>query len=160
MGALGRALVDLAAQSAALIGTRLELFSLEARDARDRLLCRLALLLASAIFLLLALLVATLAIALAYWPTEHRFLALGLLALLYAVLGIALAGCLVWRARRDPDPFAVTIDVLREDAQSLGRGVGGSGGANPASGAPVSPSGTGDETGRRADRGQPPEVTP
>ena len=80
MGPIGRAFSDLAAQLAALAGTRLELFGLEARDAGDRLLCRLAALLAAAIFLLLALLVATLALALMFWPTEYRFLALGLLA--------------------------------------------------------------------------------
>lgn len=133
MGTLGRAFADLAAQGAALLGTRLELFGLEAQEARDRLLCRLAMLLAAAVFLLLALLVATLAVALAFWPTEHRFLALGLLALLYAVLGLGLAGYLVWRSGRDPDPFAVTVAVLREDAMALGRGAGGSDRAHPAS---------------------------
>lgn len=126
MGTLGRAFADLAAQGAALLGTRLELFSLEAQEARDRLFCRLAMLLAAAVFLLLALLVATLAVALAFWPTEYRFLALGLLALLYGVLGLGLAGFLIWRSGRDPDPFAVTVAVLREDAMALGRGTAGS----------------------------------
>ncbi|MHA3904668.1 phage holin family protein [Castellaniella sp. WN] len=119
MGPLGRAFSDLAAQVAALAGTRLELFGLEARDAGDRLLCRLAALLAAAVFLLLALLVATLALALVFWPTEYRFLALSLLALLYAVLGAGLAGWLIHRLRHDPDPFAVTAEVLREDAGAL-----------------------------------------
>ncbi|MGB7483001.1 phage holin family protein [Castellaniella ginsengisoli] len=124
MGPLSRAFADLAAQLAALAGTRLELFGLEARDAGDRLLCRLAALLAAAVFLLLALLVATLALALVFWPTEYRFLALGLLALLYAVLGAGLACWLVHRLRRDPDPFAVTAEVLREDAQALAGATG------------------------------------
>ena len=119
MGPIGRAFSDLAAQLAALAGTRLELFGLEAQDAGDRLLCRLAALLAAAIFLLLALLVATLALALMFWPTEYRFLALGLLALLYAVLGAGLAGWLVHRLKRDPDPFSVTAEVLREDEAGL-----------------------------------------
>jgi len=119
MGPLGRAFSDLAAQLAALAGTRLELFGLEARDAGDRLLCRLATLLAAAVFLLLALLVATLALALLFWPTEYRYLALGLLALLYAALGAGLAAWLVHRLKRDPDPFSVTAEVLREDARAL-----------------------------------------
>ncbi len=119
MGPLGRAFSDLAAQLAALGGTRLELFGLEARDAGERLLGRLAALLAAAVFLLLALLVATLALALYFWPTEYRFLALGLLALLYAALGAGLACWLVRRLRQDPDPFAVTAEVLREDVRAL-----------------------------------------
>ena len=72
MGPLGRAFSDLAAQVVALGGTRLELLGLEARDAGDRLLRRLAALLAAAVFLTLALLVATLALALIFWPTEYR----------------------------------------------------------------------------------------
>ncbi len=119
MGPISRAFSDLAAQLAALAGTRLELFGLEARDAGDRLLLRLAALLAAAVFLLLALLVATLALALYFWPTESRFLALGLLALLYAVLGGGLAGWLIHRLKHDPDPFSVTVEVLREDEAGL-----------------------------------------
>ena len=132
MGPLGRAFSDLAAQSAALIGTRLELFGLEARDIGDRLVCRLALLLAAAVFLLLALLVASLTVALVFWPTEYRFWALGLLALLYAVLGGGLAVGLVRRLRQDPDPFAVTAEVLRADAQALGVGAAPGGTRSPA----------------------------
>ncbi|HET8597677.1 MAG TPA: phage holin family protein [Castellaniella sp.] len=119
MGTLGHAVADLAAQFAALVGTRLELLGLEAQDTRDRLLCRLAMLLAAAVCLLLALLVATLTVALYFWPTEHRFLALGLLALVYAVLGVGLAVCLLRGLRRDPAPFSVTAEVLRQDAQSF-----------------------------------------
>jgi uncharacterized membrane protein YqjE len=116
---LGRVLGDLAAQLAALAHTRLELFSLEAAEARDRLLCRLALLLTAAIFLLLALLVATATFALYVWPGENRYLALGLLALGYAVIGAILAAWLWRRLRQDPPPFAVTAEVLAEDARAL-----------------------------------------
>ncbi|MGA0584971.1 MAG: phage holin family protein [Castellaniella sp.] len=119
MGPLGRAFSDLAAQVAALAGTRLELLGLEARDAGDRLLRRLAALLAAAVFLMLALLVATLALALVFWPTEYRYLALGLLALLYAALGAGLAAWLIHRLKHDPDPFSVTAEVLREDEAGL-----------------------------------------
>ncbi len=121
MGALGRAAADLAAHTTALLGTRLELLGLEAQDVRDRLLGRLAMLLAAAVFLFLALLVATLTLALYFWPTDYRFLALGLLALGYAVAGAVLAVVLVRRLRRDPTPFAVTADVLRQDAKAFGQ---------------------------------------
>ncbi|MGB6009465.1 phage holin family protein [Castellaniella sp.] len=127
MGALGRAVADLAAHSTALLGTRLELLGLEAQDARDRLLGRLALLLAAAVFLLLALLVATLTLALYFWPTDHRFLALWLLALGYAVVGVVLIVVLCRRLRQDPALFAVTADVLRQDARAFGMAPTGAG---------------------------------
>ncbi|WP_322996346.1 phage holin family protein [Castellaniella sp.] len=117
--AFRRALQDLTSQTLALVVTRLELASLEALQVRDRLLCRLAVLLLSAIFILLALLVATLAFALWAWPTEQRYVALACMAGLYAVLGLGLIGWLVRQSRRDAPPFSVTLDVLRQDAQVL-----------------------------------------
>lgn len=119
MAALQRALADSAAQAVALLATRLELFTLEAQEARDHLLGRLALVLLAVVCLLLALLVASLGIVLYFWPTDQRYLALGGLALLYAVLGLGFAWRVIWRARRDPAPFAVTLDVLRRDAGVL-----------------------------------------
>lgn len=117
--ALKYALQDLLGQTLALVATRLELASLEALQARDRLLCRLAVLLLSAIFVLLALLVATLAFALWAWPTEQRYVALACMAGLYAVLGLGLMYGLMRQLRRDVPPFAVTRDVLHQDAQAL-----------------------------------------
>ncbi|WP_066459576.1 phage holin family protein [Castellaniella caeni] len=119
MAALQRALADSAAQAVALLATRLELFTLEAQEARDHLLGRLALVLLAVVCLLLALLVASLGVVLYFWPTDQRYLALGGLALLYAVLGLGFAWRVIWRARHDPAPFAVTLDVLRQDAGVL-----------------------------------------
>src|SRR5690606_4714041 len=127
------------ARSAAVLATRLELLGLEARDAGGRLLCRLAVLLAAAVCLLLALLVATLTVALMFWPTEYRFWALGLLAGLYAVLGIGLACWLVRQMRHDPDPFAVTVGVLRDDVQALCGGTASGTGGGPVSAPAVHP---------------------
>lgn len=120
MAAFGRSLADLASQAATLVATRLELFGLEALQARDHLLWRLAVLLMAVFLLMLALLVATLAFALSVWPAEHRTLALGLLALGYGVLGVILLLWLWARFRRDSEPFAVTTDVLKADALALG----------------------------------------
>ncbi|MFT0533013.1 phage holin family protein [Castellaniella hirudinis] len=117
--AIKHALQDLAGQTLDLAATRLELAGLEALQARDRLLCRLAVLFLAGIFILLALLVASLALALWAWPTEQRYLALVGLAGVYAVLGAGLAFWLVRRLRRDAPLFAVTLDVLRQDAQAL-----------------------------------------
>ncbi|MFA7437744.1 phage holin family protein [Castellaniella sp.] len=119
MGSITRAFVDVAHHVAALAGTRLELFGLEALEARDRLLQRLAVLLAAALCLFLALLVVTLTVALLFWPTPWRFWALGLMALAYALAGLALAWWLVHKVRHDPPPFATTAAVLGEDTRAL-----------------------------------------
>jgi len=117
--AVARAFVDVASHLAALLGTRLELFGLEALEARDRLLLRLALLLAAALCLFLALLVITFTLALLFWPTPWRYWALGLMALAYALAGLALALWLVHKVRHDAPPFAVTAAVLGQDTQAL-----------------------------------------
>lgn len=106
----------------ALLATRARLLSLEALDARDRFLGRLALLLAAGVFFLLAMLVASAAFALYFWPGEHRFLALGMLALLYLLVGVALLAAYCWRRRHDPVPFSVLADVLAQDAELMGAG--------------------------------------
>lgn len=115
----GAALRGLFSQLTGLTRTRLELLGLEALDFRDRLLGRLALLLAAAFLFLVALLVATSAFALYVWPHEYRFTALGLLALLYAVVGAGLALWLRHLLHTDPNPFSATLDVLKEDAGAL-----------------------------------------
>ncbi|MGB3835384.1 phage holin family protein [Castellaniella sp.] len=129
MATLGQVAADLAAQLAALLGTRLELLGLEAQDVRDRLLCRLAQLILAVFLLALAILVATLTVALYFWPTQHRYLALCLLALGYAVLGAVVLVCLLRRLKTDPPPFAVSAQVLQQDARAFKKPA--TGGATP-----------------------------
>ena len=85
-----------------LLRTRLELLALEAADEKARLLKLLGMAFAALLFLTLAVLVFTVSIAVAFWPTENRYLALGLLAGLYAVLcgaaGRGQAGAALWPA--------------------------------------------------------------
>lgn len=137
MAAIGRSLASLAAQVADLVATRLELFGLEALQARDRLLWRLAVLLAAVFLLMLAVLVATVAFALSVWPTEYRTLALSLLALAYAVVGGLLLLWLWVRWLRDPEPFSATVAVLQDDARALGAGLASQ---SPPAAAPGGPS--------------------
>lgn len=118
---LRRALSEVAAQLAAIAHTRLELFSLEAAEARAQFFRQLALALAAAVCLFMALLVATLALGLYFWPTEYRYLALGLLALAYVIVGGILAWRLCVALARGPAPFSVLAEVLGEDARALQR---------------------------------------
>lgn len=120
---LRRQLGMIAASLAAMLRTRLELFGLELAEVRGRLFQAIGLAFAAAIFLTLALLVFSLLVAVWFWATEYRYLALGLLALFYAVLGV----WLLLSARRQLDaisqPFAATIQELGRDADALGAAV-------------------------------------
>ncbi|HEU0231305.1 MAG TPA: phage holin family protein [Burkholderiaceae bacterium] len=119
--ALSRAVGDLAGTLLSMARTRLELFALEAGEQKARLIGLLALLCAAAFFLALAVLVLSVTVALYFWPTPYRYMALWLLGLLYLVLGIAFAWTVRVRLRGDPLPFSATLDELRRDAALFGR---------------------------------------
>lgn len=118
---LRQALTELGANVLTMANTRLALFSLEAAEARQTLFHMAALAVAAALCLFLAVLIATLSIALYFWPTEYRFVALGLLTLGYAVIGLGLCWRLRGQFERASAPFAATVAVLGEDAQALRR---------------------------------------
>ncbi|OWT61847.1 phage holin family protein [Candidimonas nitroreducens] len=119
--ALRQSVGDIAGTLLSMLHTRLELFSLEASGEASRLFKLAGLAFAALLFLALAVLVFSIAFALYFWPGPDRYLALGLLALLYAVLGLAL----FWVVRRallyGPLPFAATLDELRRDAALAAR---------------------------------------
>lgn len=118
---LRRSLGGLPSSLLGLVRTRLELVSIEAAEEKSRLLVLLGLAAAALLFLTLALLVFTAAVAVAFWPTEHRYLALICLGGLYAAVGLAL----LYKVRREladrPMPFAATLDVLERDVAALER---------------------------------------
>lgn len=119
--ALRQSVSDLSATFLSAVRTRLELFSLEAAEQRARLVSLLAMAFGALVCLTLALFVFTLLVALYFWPTDYRYMALGVLALLYAIAG----GGLLWAVRHvlvnGPAPFAATLDELRRDADLLAR---------------------------------------
>ena len=102
-----------------LLRTRLELLALEAADEKARLLKLLGMAFAALLFLTLAVLVFTVSIAVAFWPTENRYLALGLLAGLYAVLGVGLLVAVRQALLYGPPPFSATLEELGRDAELL-----------------------------------------
>jgi len=118
---LRRSIVGVAASLVGLVRTRLELLALEAAEEKTRLLKVLGMAFAALLFLTLAVLVLTITIAVAVWPTEQRYLALGLLAAVYGVAGLVLL-YLVRRALVvDPPPFSATLEALGRDAAMLER---------------------------------------
>lgn len=119
--ALRQSVGEMAGTVMSIICTRLELFSLEASEQKARLVKALSMAFAALLFLTLALLVFSIAVALYFWPTDQRYLALGLLALLYGLVGIGF----FWMLRREllfePMPFSVTLSELKRDMAMVER---------------------------------------
>src|SRR5690606_5173417 len=88
--ALRHSVGDLAGTVLSMLRTRLELFSLEAADEKSRLIRILCMAFGALLLMSLALLAFSIAVALYFWPTEARYLAIGTLALIYALMGLGL----------------------------------------------------------------------
>ncbi|WP_180098081.1 phage holin family protein [Achromobacter mucicolens] len=118
---LRKTVFGVASSLVGLMRTRLELLALEAADEKARLLKLLGLAFAALLFLTLAVLVATITIAVAFWPTEDRYLALGLLAGFYGVAGVVLLLVVRHGLVYGPAPFSATLEELGRDAELLER---------------------------------------
>ncbi|NYT38486.1 phage holin family protein [Allopusillimonas soli] len=106
---------NLACSLLSIVRTRLELFSLEASEQKSQIITLLGLAFGALLFLTLALLVFSIAVALYFWPTEQRYVALAVLALVYFLLG---AGLFLWVRRTllyAPMPFHATVEELKRD---------------------------------------------
>lgn len=119
--ALRQLIGDLSVTLASMARTRLELFSLEAAEQRSRIVQLLALTLGAMVLILLGVLVLSVAVALLFWPTEYRYVALFVMAFFYLLVGSGLVLVLRYRLRFDPAPFQATLDELRRDALLLQR---------------------------------------
>lgn len=116
-GLLG-SLRELLAQALALLLTRGELAALELADARDRAVRWLIIGLIGAVLLLAALVTVSLWIAALFWD-GRRALALGLLALAYALGGLVAIGIVRREAARAPTLLAQTRAELQNDRDAL-----------------------------------------
>lgn len=118
---LRKSVFGVASSLVGLMRTRLELLALEAAGEKSRLLKLLGMAFAALLFLTLAVLVFTITVAVAFWPTEDRYLALGLLAALYLVVGVVLLLVVRHGLLYGPPPFAATLEELGRDAELLER---------------------------------------
>lgn len=113
--ALRQSVGDMACTFLSIVRTRLELFALEASGQKAHLIAILGMAFGALLFLTLAVLVFSIALALYFWPTDQRYMALGALALAYGILGFGL----LWAVRRKllfaPMPFAATVEELKRD---------------------------------------------
>ncbi|SPT40742.1 Predicted membrane protein [Achromobacter denitrificans] len=73
---LRKSVFGVASSLVGLLRTRLELLALEAADEKARLLKLLGMAFAALLFLTLAVLVFTVTVAVLFWPTEDRYMAL------------------------------------------------------------------------------------
>lgn len=104
----------------AIVGTRLELFSIELSEQKESIVKLLCLSFGALLCLALALLILTLTLALLFWHTEYRYLALGIAVLVYAVAGLTMLR-MVWNMLRGSIPFEASIAELRHDMACLKR---------------------------------------
>lgn len=98
----------------ALALTRAELFGLEAQEQKEQLLHNTLIGVAALVCLLIGLLAALLFVVL-LTPPAWRVVLLGLLTLLFAVLGLTALLQLQRRLRRQSAPFATTLAEVRKD---------------------------------------------
>lgn len=119
--ALRQAVGGLAATFLSILRTRFELLMLEAAEQKSNIVVLLGMAVGALIFLTLALLVFTALIAVYFWPTEDRYLALAILAFVYFALGLGLLVALRSRLVNSPTPFAATLDELRRDIELVER---------------------------------------
>nr|WP_294864235.1 phage holin family protein [uncultured Pseudogulbenkiania sp.] len=102
----------------ALALTRAELFGLEAEEQKEQLLRNTLIGVAALICLLIGLMAALLFVVL-LTPPEWRVTLLGLLTILFAVLGAAALLQLQRRLSRQSAPFAMTLAEVRKDWDAL-----------------------------------------
>lgn len=113
--ALRQSVGDLACTLLSIVRTRMELFSLEATEQKGRLVVLMGLTAAALLFLTLAVLVFSIAVAVYFWPTDQRYMALCVLAACYLILGIGFLLAVRSKLVHGAMPFAATIDELRRD---------------------------------------------
>ena len=112
-------LSQVASDLTAILQTRAELFSVELAVQRARFFSLLGLFGIAIIFLLLALVVVSILVISFFWPSEFHYLAIGGLALLYAILGLCLTWRLIHRLRTEALPFELTRQELSKDLTLL-----------------------------------------
>lgn len=113
--ALRQSVSALAASLMSIARTRLELFVLEATEQKSNLVQLLVLTFAGLLFVTLAVLVFSIAVALYFWPSDYRYTALFVLALIYAVLALVLFLLVRRTLIQVSNPFSATLEELQRD---------------------------------------------
>lgn len=115
--ALRQSVGELGATLISIVRTRLELISLEAAGQKSHLIRLAGLGFGALLFLTLAVLVFSIAVALYFWSSDYRYTALFVLALIYAILGLGLVVGLRHVLASEPAPFSATLEELQRDIE-------------------------------------------
>lgn len=117
-GGVRSAAMRVGASALAVLRTRLELASVELAQERERAKISFALIAAAAVAFALLAVVVTFGIIAWFWD-DHRYAAIVIVALAYALAGVA-ALVVHRRIRREaPAPFGATAEALRRDVEWL-----------------------------------------
>lgn len=117
--ALRQSVGELAATLLSIVRTRLELVALEASGQKSHWIRVVSLAFVALLFVSMAVLVFSVAVALYFWPSEHRYIALFALALIYAVLALILFFCIRRMLVNAGVPFSATLEELQRDIALL-----------------------------------------
>jgi uncharacterized membrane protein YqjE len=117
-GGLRAALVRLGAAGIEFSRTRIELATLEFSEERERTTRRLILVAVAALGFTFALLGASAFVVVWFWDT-HRLLALGVVTLIYVLIGVFALMRMQAFQRSAPKPFATTLAELERDRDWL-----------------------------------------
>jgi uncharacterized membrane protein YqjE len=102
-----------------LLRTRLELFSTEYQEERERLEQILILGVAAVICFGFGVLLVTFFVIAAFWETRYRLVVVGGLALVYLLAGLIVGGIARRKSRNKPKLFSATIGELAKDFKRL-----------------------------------------
>jgi len=114
---------SLRALSATVIGilrTRLELLAVELAEEKNRLLAILLWALGGLLALAMGILMLSLLVVAVFWDTEHRLTALGVVAAVYFLAGVAALLTVRKKIADAPFTFDETLAELERDRQALG----------------------------------------
>ena len=117
-GGLLSSIKQLVATIVAIVQTRLELLANELHAERQRLVQMLALGIAAVFFLAFGFLLLTFLVIATFWDTNRLF-AIGGFALLYLVIGAALAAAARARAAAGTRLFETSLGELKKDRDRL-----------------------------------------
>ena len=102
-----------------LLKTRLDLFSVELQEERERIQQILVLAVAALVCLVFGVLLVTLFVVVVFWDTEYRLVVLGGFALLYLASGVAAGLIARHKSRSKPRIFSATLNELTKDVNRL-----------------------------------------
>jgi uncharacterized membrane protein YqjE len=113
-----KSLKDLGQTIVEIMRTRLEILSLDVKEARIRFVSILILSAFAFFFIVFGIMIAVFLLIAIFWES-HRLLVMGSLSAFFIGGGLILLLMLVWKLKKGPGFLKGTIDELRKDSAAL-----------------------------------------